>query len=112
MHNVEVLVKGKERCTLHIHPDDAAPLRLTNGELCVVSSRVGQLEVPVELTEDIAPGVVSLPHGWGHNQPGTRLAVANERAGVNSNLLTDEDDVEAITGTAVLSGIPVEVARA
>ncbi len=112
MHNVEVLVKGKERCTLHIHPDDAAPLRLTNGELCVVSSRVGQLEVPVELTVDIAPGVVSLPHGWGHNQPGTRLAVANERAGVNSNLLTDEDDVEAITGTAVLSGIPVEVARA
>jgi hypothetical protein len=70
------------------------------------------LEVPVELTVDIAPGVVSLPHGWGHNQPGTRLAVANERAGVNSNLLTDEDDVEAITGTAVLSGIPVEVARA
>ncbi len=112
MHNVGVLVKGKERCTLHMHPDDAAPLKLADGDLCVVSSRVGQLEAPLELTDDITPGVVSLPHGWGHNQPGTRMSVANERAGVNSNLLTDEDDIEAITGTAVLSGIPVEVAKA
>ncbi|MEZ5381896.1 MAG: molybdopterin-dependent oxidoreductase [Microthrixaceae bacterium] len=112
MHNTKVLVKGRNRCTLQIHPDDAAPLRLGDGDRCVVSSRVGSLEVPVELTEATSPGVVSLPHGWGHNQPGTRLSVANEHAGVNSNVLTDEHDLEPITGTAVLSGIPVEVAPA
>ena len=112
MHNVKVLVKGRPRCTLHLHPDDARVLGLEDGDPCVVSSRVGRLEVPVELTDATSQGVVSLPHGWGHNQPGTRLAVANEHAGVNSNLLTDENDLDAVSGTAVLSGIPVEVAPA
>lgn len=112
MHNVGVLVKGKARCTLHVHPTDAQELGLADGDPCVVSSRVGHLEVPVELTEDTSRGVVSLPHGWGHNQPGTRMSIANEHAGVNSNILTDEADVEGITGTAVLSGIPVEVTPA
>ena len=72
-----------------------------------VTSRTGTIEVPVELTEDIRPGVVSIPHGWGHGLGGTRLDVAAEHAGVNSNVLADEELLEPMTGTAVLNGIPV-----
>ena len=72
MHNVEVLVKGKERCTLQVHPDDAARLGLVDGGQAEVASRVGTVEVPVEVTDAIRPGVVSLPHGWGHDAPGAR----------------------------------------
>ena len=76
MHNVGVLVKGKERCTLQVHPDDAALLGLADGGLAEVASRVGMLTAPVEVTDSIRPGVVSLPHGWGHDLPGVRLGVA------------------------------------
>jgi anaerobic selenocysteine-containing dehydrogenase len=109
MHNVEVLVKGKPRCTVMVHPDDAARLGLAEGDPAVVSSRVGSVTAPVELTDGILPGVVSLPHGWGHGQPGTRMRVAAEHAGVNSNILTDEAAVDPITGNAVLNGIPVSL---
>jgi anaerobic selenocysteine-containing dehydrogenase len=112
MHNVNVLVKGKPRCTLHVHPDDAARLGLDDGGSAEVRSRTGKVVVPVEVTDGIRPGVVSIPHGWGHDRPGTRLAVAERHAGVNSNLLADEELVDPITGNAVLNGIPVEVGPA
>jgi anaerobic selenocysteine-containing dehydrogenase len=110
MHNINVLVKGKPRCTLQVHPDDAARLGL-NGQ-AKVSSRAGAIVVDVEVTDAVMPGVVSLPHGWGHDQPGVHMATAQANAGVNSNILTDEDLIDAISGNAVLNGIPVEVAPA
>jgi anaerobic selenocysteine-containing dehydrogenase len=74
-----------------------------------VTSRAGEVVAPVEVTDEIMPGVVSLPHGWGHGQPGSRHSVAAEYAGVNSNLLTDEQAVDPLSGNAVLNGIPVRV---
>ena len=112
MHNIDVLVKGKPRCTLQLHPDDAAELGLTPGDPASVRSRVGQVTLPVEVTDAIRPGVVSIPHGWGHDRPGTRLTVAGEHAGVNSNILADEELFDTISGNAVLNGIPVEVTAA
>jgi anaerobic selenocysteine-containing dehydrogenase len=109
MHNIGVLVKGRERCTLQIHPDDALRIGLADGVSAAVSSRVGTLQVPVEVTDIVAPGVVSLPHGWGHDYPGTRLGIAAEHAGVNSNVLTDGDQLDRLSGNAVLTGIPVTV---
>jgi len=109
MHNIEVLVKGKPRCTLQVHPDDAARLGVRDGHRARVASRVGEVDAVVEVTEDIRPGVVSLPHGWGHGMPGTRLNVAAERAGVNSNVLTDDRAIDPLSGTSVLNGIPVTV---
>lgn len=109
MHNLEVLVKGKPRCTLQVHPDDATRLGLADGAPARVTSRVGSVDAPVEVTEAIRPGVVSLPHGWGHGMPGTRLAVAAERAGVNSNVLADHEAIDPLSGTSVLNGIPVAV---
>ena len=110
MHNIEVLVKGKPRCTLHVHPDDAARLGLADGGHARVTSRVGTVDAPVVVTDEVRPGVVSLPHGWGHDRPDTRLRVAAERAGVNSNVLADHDAMDPLSGTSVLNGIPVTVA--
>jgi anaerobic selenocysteine-containing dehydrogenase len=112
MHNVNVLVKGKPRCTLQLHPDDAGELGLASGDPARVRSRVGEVIVPVEVTDGIRPGVVSIPHGWGHDRPGIRLGVAQEHAGVNSNLLADEELFDVVSGNAVLNGIPVDVAPA
>jgi anaerobic selenocysteine-containing dehydrogenase len=109
MHNLPMLVRGPERCTLHVHPDDAARLGLADGGAATVSSRVGTVTAPVEVTDEIRRGVVSLPHGWGHDRDGADMAVARAHAGVNSNVLTDEAAVEPLTGTAVLNGIPVTV---
>jgi anaerobic selenocysteine-containing dehydrogenase len=110
MHNLPALVKGKDRCTLHIHPDDATRLGLTDGGRALVRSAAGEVEAPVELTEGIMPGVVSIPHGWGHDEEGVRMGVASAHAGVNSNVLADETLVDPLSGNAVLNGIPVEVA--
>jgi len=112
MHNISVLVKGKPRCTLHVHPDDAHRLGLADGGVARVTSRVGTVDASVEVTDAVRPGVVSLPHGWGHGQPGTRMRVAAERAGVNSNVLTDHEALDPLSGTSVLNGIPVEVVPA
>jgi anaerobic selenocysteine-containing dehydrogenase len=109
MHNVEVLVKGKPRCTLQVNPGDAERLGLVDGGSAEVASRTGKITVPVEVTDTIRPGVVSIPHGWGHDAPGAELSVASRHAGVNSNLLADEELVDPVSGTAVLNGIPVEV---
>jgi anaerobic selenocysteine-containing dehydrogenase len=112
MHNLHVLVKGKPRCTVMVHPDDAARLGLKDGDAAKVASRVGQLTVPVEVTDAIRPGVVSIPHGWGHDAPDVRMRVAREYAGVNSNVLTDEELLDPISGNAVLNGIPVSLTPA
>jgi anaerobic selenocysteine-containing dehydrogenase len=112
MHNLEVLVKGKPRCTMHIHPDDADRLGLAPGDAARVRSKTGEILVPVEVTDAVMPGVVSIPHGWGHDTPGADMKVAAEHAGVNSNLVADPDLFDPVSGNAVLNGIPVEVAPA
>lgn len=109
LHNVEVLVKGKERCTLQINPDDAARIGLEDGATATVASAVGKLDVAVEITADISRGVVSIPYGWGHKLDGAKLSVAEIRPGVNTNILTDSSQVDPLSGNAVLNGIPVTV---
>jgi anaerobic selenocysteine-containing dehydrogenase len=108
-HNLPALVKGKDRCTLLVHPGDAARLRLSDGGRAKVSSRVGTVIAPVEVSDEMMPGVVSLPHGWGHDVEGVRMSVARAHAGVNSNVLTDPDAFDVPSGNAVLNGIPVEI---
>src|ERR1700758_1206962 len=103
MHNVEVLVRGPERCTLLLHPGDPGARALADGDRSRVSSRVGTVEIGVEVTEAIMPGVVSIPHGWGHE--GTAMRVAAAHAGVNTNLLADEQAVDPLSGDAVLNGV-------
>jgi anaerobic selenocysteine-containing dehydrogenase len=112
MHNLEPLVRGKERCTAHVHPDDAARLGLTDGAPARVTSKAGTVEVPVEVTDAVMPGVISIPHGWGHDTPGLRMTVATAHAGTNSNLLADETLIDPLSGNAVLNGIPVQLAAA
>ena len=112
MHNVPVLVKGKDRCTLLVHPTDAARFGIEDGGQAKVSSEAGSLVVPAELTDALKPGVVSLPHGWGHDRPGTQLSVANEHAGVNTNVLSPGDFVDVLSGNAAVNGIPVTISPA
>jgi len=112
MHNLHVLTKGKERCSLHIHPGDAAHLELVNGNMAIVASRAGSVEIPVEITDAIMPGVVSIPHGWGHTLTMTKTRIASEMAGVNTNILSDEVEIDPLSGNAVLNGIPVTVEKA
>jgi anaerobic selenocysteine-containing dehydrogenase len=112
MHNLGPLVKGKERCTVHVHPQDAERIGLSDGRRARVASRVGSIEVPVEVTDAIMPGVVSIPHGWGHDVEGVRMAVAAAHPGANSNLLADETLIDPLSGNAVLNGIPVTVTAA
>ncbi|WP_433249755.1 molybdopterin-dependent oxidoreductase [Streptosporangium sp. CA-135522] len=108
LHNVGPLVGGSNRCTLQINPADVARLGL--GGHALVRSAGGQLVVPLEPTDSIMPGVVSLPHGWGH--AGTAQAVAAEHAGVNANMLTDESVIDIPSGNAVFNGVPVTVSPA
>jgi anaerobic selenocysteine-containing dehydrogenase len=112
MHNVEVLMKGKARCTLQVHPDDAARVGLVDGADAKVASRTGSVVAPVEVTDVVMPGVVSLPHGFGHDQQGVRLDVARRHAGVNTNELADDTLLDPVSGNAVFNGIPVEVTPA
>jgi len=109
MHNSERLVRGRNRCTLQIHPIDAAARTLLDGDSVRVASRVGSVVVPVEITNSVMPGVVSLPHGWGHGKRGTRLTIANTHAGVSINDLTDDQRIDVLTGNAGFSGVPVQV---
>jgi anaerobic selenocysteine-containing dehydrogenase len=110
MHNLPMLVSGPAQCTLHVHPDDAARYELVDGDQAELRSRTGAVRALVEVTDAVMPGVVSLPHGWGHDAPGSELRVAAEHAGANSNVLADELLIDAVSGNAVLNGIPVEVA--
>jgi len=109
LHNSQRLVKGKPRCTLLMHPDDAARRNVQHGAMVRLRSRVGEVRVAAEISTDVMPGVVSLPHGWGHDREGVRLGVASRHAGVSINDLVDDRLLDALTGTAVLNGTPVEV---
>jgi anaerobic selenocysteine-containing dehydrogenase len=107
MHNLPVLAKGPDRCTLLVHPADAERLGLS--EFARVRSAIGEVVARIERSADMALGVVSLPHGWGHDLDGSRLALARERPGVNLNELLDETARDPLSGNAVLSGISVEI---
>ncbi len=111
LHNLEPLAKGKSRCTLLIHPHDAERAGLpASGGLVCIRSRTGELQVQAEVSDEMMPGVVSLPHGYGHGVKGTKLSVASAlQPGVNTNLLADELLIDELSGTSVLCGIPVEV---
>jgi anaerobic selenocysteine-containing dehydrogenase len=109
MHNSERLVRGKNRCTLQMHPTDATARNIHDGDALRITSRVGSVIAPVEITNDVMPGVVSLPHGWGHGRAGTRTPVANAHPGVSINDLTDEQHLDTLTGNASFSGVRVTV---
>ena len=94
------------------HPDDAARLQLASASTATVTSSVGAVTAEVEVDDEMMAGVVSLPYGWGHGQDGSRIRVASQRPGVNSNVLTDRTRIDPLSGNAVLNGIPVEVAPA
>ncbi|MFG2977676.1 molybdopterin oxidoreductase family protein [Streptomyces sp. NPDC048331] len=110
LHNVPALTGGSNRCTLQVHPHDADRLGLVDGGQARITADGGSLEVPVEVTEAIRSGVVSLPHGWGHHRPGSRLSVAAAVPGANVNQLLDGTRMDRLSGTAVLNGFPVELA--
>ncbi|MFE9635642.1 molybdopterin oxidoreductase family protein [Streptomyces sp. NPDC006463] len=109
LHNVPALTGGSNRCTLQIHPQDADRLGLADGGRARVTADGGSLEVPVEVTDAVRTGVVSLPHGWGHDRAGSRLSVASATPGVNVNQLLDGTRLDPLSGTAVLNGFPVEL---
>jgi anaerobic selenocysteine-containing dehydrogenase len=112
LHNASRLVKGKDRCTLMIHPEDARARNLGDGSMAEVSSRSGAVTLPVEVTDDMMPGTVSIPHGWGHNLPGIAMTVAQAHAGVSINDLTDETVLDPLSGNAAFSGVAVAVRAA
>jgi anaerobic selenocysteine-containing dehydrogenase len=109
MHNSERLVKGRDRCTLLVHPQDATLRGIKEGSIVKISSRVGAVRVKVELTDKVMPGVVSLPHGYGHNRAGVQLPTAQAHAGVSVNDLTDDLLLDELTGNAVFGGVPVRI---
>jgi anaerobic selenocysteine-containing dehydrogenase len=109
MHNSPRLVRGKNRCTLLMHPEDAGARGIFDGQQVEVSSRAGQVKIVAEISEEMMRGVVSIPHGWGHNRPGIEMAVARDHAGVSINDLTDEQFLDELTGNASFSGVPVLV---
>ena len=111
MHNLPLLVKGPSVCTLLIHPQSAQELGLADGDIARVTSAVGSLEIAVERSDSIMPGVVSVPHGWGHGATGTRMSVAAAHAGVNANRLVPAGSVDALSGNAVQNAVPVRVER-
>ncbi len=110
MHNLPVLAKGPYRCTALVHPLDAARLGLADGAMAEMRNGARRIEVQVELSDQMMPGVVSVPHGWGHDLEGTQLSVASERPGANLNALLDENLRDPLSGNAVLSGVAVEMA--
>jgi anaerobic selenocysteine-containing dehydrogenase len=112
MHNLPVLAKGPERCTLLVHPDDAARTALADSALARLEGPSGTVEVTVSLSGEVMPGVVCLPHGWGHDAPGARLRVAAERPGANLNAVLDDRARDGPSGNAVLSGQPVRLRAA
>jgi len=109
MHNYRRLVKGKDRCSLLMHPDDMSHRDIEDGATVTLSSRAGSVQVRAEACTDIMPGVVSLPHGYGHDRPGIRMAIARAHAGVSCNDVTDELALDELSGNAVLNGVPVSV---
>ncbi|HEU4875719.1 MAG TPA: molybdopterin dinucleotide binding domain-containing protein, partial [Pyrinomonadaceae bacterium] len=111
MHNSERLVKGKPLCTILMHPNDAAHRELANGQNVLVRSRVGSIVLPIEVSDEMMPGVVSIPHGWGHDRPGNQLQVAQQHAGQSINDLTDNQAIDTLCGTAAFNATAVTVDR-
>ena len=109
LHNSYRLVKGKPRCLAFVHPDDAAKREITDGATILVKSRVGEISIAVAVTEEMMPGVISIPHGWGHQLEGVKLSIAEQHAGVNTNILTDELFIDKVSGNAALNGVPVSI---
>jgi anaerobic selenocysteine-containing dehydrogenase len=110
MHNLNILVKGKARCTVHVNPRDAQRFNIVDGADVRVRSDAGEIVLPAEVTDAVREGVVSIPHGWGHDAPGTTAKTAKRHAGANSNRLARSDLFDPLSGNAVLNGIPVELA--
>ena len=111
LHNSPRLMQGRDRCTLLVHPDDAAPRGLATGALAEVASEAGSVTVPVEVTDTVRPGVVSLPHGWGHHRDGVCLRVAGQHPGASANNVTSERHLDTLSGNAAFNGVPVTVRR-
>ena len=109
LHNSQRLVKGKSRCTALINPLDAQALAIAEGDMVRVSSRVGSVELAAQISDEMMAGVISIPHGWGHNLSGTQWQTAEAHAGVSVNALTDEMQIDALSGNAVLNGVPVSL---
>jgi anaerobic selenocysteine-containing dehydrogenase len=112
MHNVRRAMRGPRRFTLLVHPDDASRRGLATGTCARLSSSAGVVTVPIEVSTAMMPGVVSLPHGWGHNREGMRLSVATEHAGASINDVTSEAHLDTLSGNAAFNGIPVRLERA
>ena len=110
--NVPSMVKGRDRCTALMHPEDAASRSLVDGQLVQVTSPVGRIEVPLEISDEIRPGVVAIPHGWGHDVKGVGWSTAAANPGANANLLTDGSLVDALSGNAALNATMVRVEAA
>jgi len=110
MHNLPALAGGRNRCTVQVHPDDAARLGLEEGKPARVSSAAGSVDVEVEVTDVMRPGVVSIPHGWGDGNGEVRMRVAAGQTAANSNVLSPAELIDPLSGNAVLNGIPVQVA--
>jgi len=109
MHNLPILAKGPYRCTALVHAQDAQRLGLSDGAMARIANGPRSIDVQVEISDEMMPGVVSVPHGWGHAMPDTRMAVAAERPGANLNALLDEDLRDPLSGNSVLSGLPIEM---
>lgn len=107
LHNSYRMVKGKEICTAQIHPQDAEKRNIENGQLITVQSNVGTVEIKAEVTEKVAIGTMSIPHGWGHNRKGTKLKVAEAHQGVSYNDLADDGRIDTIAAVAAVNGTPV-----
>lgn len=112
MHNSERLVRGDRQCTVLMHPRDVAARQLTDGDRVRIISRVGAIELELESSDAMMPGVVSIPHGWGHGRSGAKLSVAAAHAGASINDLTDDARIDVLTGNAGFSGVPVQIVRA
>jgi len=109
LHNSQRLVKGKSRCTLMLHPETAARHEIIDGQKVKVSSRVGCVEIEAQITDELMPGVVSIPHGWGHGRKGVRQSIAQAHAGVSLNDLTDDTAIDKLCGNAAVNGVPVQL---
>ncbi len=109
LHNSYRMVKGRERCTLLIHPIDAQKRGINDGQKISVCSDVGEVNITAEITDEMMQGTVSIPHGWGHNRNGIKLKVAEDNAGVSMNDLIDNKLIDELTGVSIISGVPVDV---
>ena len=111
LHHSQRLVKGPPTCTLFVNPQDAKNRKLKEGDMACITSAVGSIEVPVVITDNVMPGVICLPHAWGHTRKGTRQRVANAHPGASLNDITDHNVMDELTGNAVVHGVPVKLKK-